>query len=70
MYLKSRISFVSKEFHPRVVRRDRSVRKRQDVDQEFMVWFSVVGKSEPRSTIHDMACEEGGGEKRRAPTAE
>jgi hypothetical protein len=45
-------------------------RRRQEVDQEFMMEVREEGKSEPRSTIQDMVREMGGGEKRRAPSAE
>lgn len=70
LYLNARSSFTLKLFQPRVVRREWSVRSRQEVCHEEMIGSADSGKSEPRSTIQDTVRERGGGEKRRAPMAE
>lgn len=70
-YLKARVSELSKEFHPRVVRRDGSVRMRDEVCHDLMTVSRAGGKSEPRSRIHDMVLEDvGAGENRRPPIAD
>jgi hypothetical protein len=69
-YLNARTSEVLKLFHPRVVKREGSVRTRQEVCQLSMTEVIEGGKSEPASTIQDTVLERGGGEKSRAPRAE
>jgi hypothetical protein len=57
-------------FHPRVVSRPSSRRRRQELSQELMRAVRLEGKSEPASTIQPIVLERGGGERRRAPRAE
>ena len=70
VYLKARTSCSSYPFHPRVVRRDGSLRMRQDVCQVEIWVIRSPGKSLPLSTIQETVLERGGGERSRAPSAE
>jgi hypothetical protein len=47
-----------------------SERIRHDVCHDLIWVVMLGGKSEPLSTIQETDCETGGGEKRRAPSAE
>jgi hypothetical protein len=52
------------------VSRDGSERIRHDVFQDSICVVMLPGKSDPLSMIQEMVWERGGGEKRRAPSAE